>query len=63
MRFKMKQSQQGLWYFVIEAAGNYETLATSEMYESRRACQHAIELIRTGAASATVTEEVAAGAR
>ncbi len=63
MRFKMKQNQQGQWWFVVEAAGNYETLATSEMYQSREACEHAMELIRQGAASATVHQEVASGVR
>ena len=61
MRFKIKQSQQGQWYFVIEAAGNYETLATSEMYQSRSACEHAIELIRQQASAATVSDQAATG--
>ena len=63
MRFKMKRNDQGQWWFVVESAGNYETLATSEMYQSRQACEHAMELIRQGAATATVHEEAATGAR
>jgi uncharacterized protein YegP (UPF0339 family) len=63
VRFKIKQSHDNQWFFVIEAAGNYETLATSEMYESRGACEHAIDVIRQQAGSATVTEETASGAR
>jgi uncharacterized protein YegP (UPF0339 family) len=57
MRFKLKQDRRGEWFFVIESGGNFETLATSEMYQSRAACEHAIELIKQHAASATVHEE------
>jgi uncharacterized protein YegP (UPF0339 family) len=56
MRFKIKRSHNNQGFFVIESAGNYQTLATSEMYESRQACQHAIDVIKKEAASATVTE-------
>jgi uncharacterized protein YegP (UPF0339 family) len=62
MRFKIKRSQNNQWFFVIESAGNYETLATSEMYESRQACQHAINVIKKEAASAAITEDSASGA-
>lgn len=33
------------FYFEIQADGNYETIATSEIYESREAAEHAIALI------------------
>lgn len=39
-------------------AGNNETIATSgEGYRASADCKHAIELIRSGAASATIVEE------
>lgn len=33
------------FYFEIQAEGNYATIATSEIYESREAAEHAIALI------------------
>lgn len=45
------------YYFEIQAAGNYETLATSETYVSKADAQHAIDLIKSGAAGATVVDE------
>lgn len=59
MRFKLQRSKsttQG-FYFEIQAAGNYETLATSETYVSKADAQHAIDLIKSGAGAATVADE------
>ena len=56
MRFKINKSRDGQFYFEIQAVGNYETLATSERYTTKSACQHAIDLIKQGAGSATVND-------
>lgn len=58
MRFKLQHPQyhdtdgnpiailnRDCFYFEIQADGNYETLATSEIYESRADAMHAIDLI------------------
>jgi len=47
MRFKLQRSKSTTqpFYFEIQAAGNYETLATSETYVSKSDAQHAIDLI------------------
>jgi uncharacterized protein YegP (UPF0339 family) len=44
------------YYFEIQSAGNYETLATSERYRSKADCQRGVELIRTQAAAAEVVD-------
>ncbi len=58
MRFKLQRSKDAKqpYYFEIQAAGNYETLATSETYVSKADAQHAIDLIMAGAATATVAD-------
>ena len=58
MRFKLQRSNdpQQPFYFEIQAAGNYETLATSETYVEKADAQHAIDLIRNGAGGATVVD-------
>ena len=58
MRFKLQRSNdpQQPYYFEIQAAGNYETLATSEAYVSKADAEHAIDLIKGGAAGATVVD-------
>ena len=57
MRFRISRNSRGEYYFEIQAAGNYETLATSEGYSSKAACERAIDLIKTQAASATVNDQ------
>ena len=56
--FKLQRSQEPNhpYYSEIQAAGNYETLATSETYVSKGDAQHAIDRIMAGAASATVVD-------
>ena len=58
MRFKLQRSQDPSqpFYFEIQAAGNYETLVTSETYVSKADAQHAIDLIMAGAGTATVVD-------
>ncbi|MCA1671379.1 MAG: YegP family protein [Actinobacteria bacterium] len=58
MRFKLQRSQDSSqpYYFEIQAAGNHETLATSETYVAKADAQHAIDLIMAGAATATVVD-------
>lgn len=50
MRFKRQRSNDPKqpYYFEIQAAGNYESLATSETYVSKADAQHAIDLIKGG---------------
>lgn len=59
MTFKISKSQDGQYYFEIQAAGNHETLATSETYKSpsKRDVLKAIELVRHGAAGAEIVDE------
>ena len=58
MRFKLQRGTSATqpFYFEIQAAGNYETLATSETYVSKSDAQHAIDLIKAGAGGATVVD-------
>lgn len=59
MKFKISKSSDGQYYFEIQAAGNHETLATSETYKRRDKSDvlKAIELIRQGVPSAEVVDE------
>ena len=59
MRFKLQYSEdpQQPYYFEIQASGNSKTLATSETYISKFDAEHAIDLIRGQAASASVIDE------
>lgn len=41
------QLNRDAFYFEIQADGNFETLAHSEVYESKEAALHAIHLITT----------------
>ena len=43
----MKKSKNGKFYFII-VARNGRTLATSEMYNSKQACQKTIKIIEKG---------------
>lgn len=59
MRFKISKSRDGQYYFEIQAAGNFATLATSETYKraDKRDVLRAIELIAGGAAGAQVVDD------
>jgi len=59
MRFRISKSRDGQFYFEIQSAGNYETLATSERYPTKAACQQAIDLIKAQAATATLNDQTA----
>jgi uncharacterized protein YegP (UPF0339 family) len=59
MRFRISKSRDGQFYFEIQAAGNYETLATSERYTTKADCQYAIDLIKAQVGSATVNDQSA----
>ena len=56
MRFRITKSRDGQFYFEIQSAGNYETLATSERYTTKAACLQAIDLILAGVKSAVVDD-------
>lgn len=59
MQFKISKSTDGQYYFEIQAAGNYETLATSETYKrpDKRDIHKAIDLIKEGAADADIVDD------
>jgi len=59
MRFKLQKSNdaQQPYYFEIQASGNNETLATSETYVDKSDAEHAIELIKSGAAGGTLADQ------
>ena len=48
-RFTVKKSASNQWYFRLEASGNYETILTSEMYNSRSTCDAGIASVRSNA--------------
>jgi uncharacterized protein YegP (UPF0339 family) len=58
MRFKLQKgkSETQPYFFEIQASGNYETLVVSEMYKSKEAAMHAIDLIKSEAGAATVVD-------
>jgi uncharacterized protein YegP (UPF0339 family) len=56
MRFKLTTASNGQTYFEIQAAGNFATLATSETYKSKADALAAIDLIKSGAASASIVD-------
>ncbi|HEX3244784.1 MAG TPA: DUF1508 domain-containing protein [Chloroflexota bacterium] len=57
MRFRITRNTAGQYYFEIQSAGNWETLATSESYMHKADCERAIQLVKAGAASASVNDE------
>ena len=57
MRFRISRNRRGEFYFEIQSAGNYETLAMSEGYKSKADCERAIRLIQQGAAGATINDQ------
>jgi len=63
MRIKLQRSMDSEqpYYFEIQAAGNSETLATSETYSSKADAQRAIDLIKSEVAAAQVYDEEADG--
>jgi uncharacterized protein YegP (UPF0339 family) len=59
VRFKISKASDGQYYFEIQAAGNHETLATSETYTRRDKANvlKAIELIRQGVSGAQIVDD------
>ena len=55
MTFNIEKSKDGQFYFTIKAS-NGETLAHSETYYTKQYAEHAINLIKNGAALATVID-------
>lgn len=53
MYFEIKTASNSQVYFVIKAS-NHQVLATSETYMRRYDCEHAINLIKQGAATAPI---------
>ena len=52
-----KSNRDGDWYWRLRRRGNNKTIArSSEGYESKQACIESINLVKTYASTATVTE-------
>ena len=47
-KFIIRKSKDNQFYFVLKAPNN-ETIATSEMYKSKQACENGIQSVRTNA--------------
>ena len=56
MRFVVKPSDDGQWFFVV-VASNGQVLCTSETYREQRDARGAIDLIKLGAESAGVVAQ------
>ncbi|EPG73403.1 PF07411 domain protein [Leptospira fainei serovar Hurstbridge str. BUT 6] len=54
-KFEVYTDKGGKFRFRLKA-GNGEIIAASEAYESKQACLHGIESVKTNAASAQVVE-------
>jgi uncharacterized protein YegP (UPF0339 family) len=55
MKFKVRKSANGQYYFTTNAS-NGQVLATSEMYRAKADCIAAIRLIQAGAAGAGIDD-------
>lgn len=55
MYFKVMKAKNGQFYFTLNA-DNHEAVAQSEMYVKKQSALHAIEVIKSGAGSATVKD-------
>lgn len=56
MYFVIYKREQDAYWWVIKSHGNHETLAHSEILGSKRGCQHAIDIVKGGAAGAQVID-------
>ena len=54
-KFEMYQDKADKWRFRLKA-GNGQTIATGEAYESKAACQNGIESVKKNAGDAAVVE-------
>jgi len=54
--FERNESKNGKFYFNLKAA-NGQIIGSSEMYESKSACENGIESVKKNAPDATVSEE------
>jgi len=55
LKFEISKNAKGEFYWRLKAA-NGEPIATSEGYKAKASCRNSIDLIKRGAASATVRE-------
>lgn len=58
-RFVLKKTAGRKYHFVLKA-GNGETIATSETYNSKASAKNGIESVKSNAADATVDDETGA---
>jgi uncharacterized protein YegP (UPF0339 family) len=55
-KFVLQKSSNGKYYFVLKA-GNGETIAQSEMYESKGSAQNGIRSVKENAPTAPVEDQ------
>lgn len=55
-KFVLKKATSGKYHFVLKA-GNGETIATSELYNSKSAAKNGIESVQKNAPGAKVEDE------
>ncbi len=56
-KFIIKRSSNNKYYFNLYAK-NYKVIATSEMYESKSACENGINSVKENAPKAEVEEDL-----
>jgi uncharacterized protein YegP (UPF0339 family) len=56
MVFCIYEASNGQYYFTIETGTNYKVLATSETYWNKDDAIHACNLIKLGAANASILD-------
>jgi uncharacterized protein len=56
MRFEIRRSSNGQFYWLI-VGGNNEVMATSETMVSKASCESPIARVKTSAATAPVTDK------
>lgn len=59
--FEIRKAVNGQFFFRFKAA-NHEIIVVSETYKTRASCDHAISLLRTYAAGASIKDNTALAA-
>jgi uncharacterized protein YegP (UPF0339 family) len=57
MYYKIKKSSNGRQFYFTLNGDNNENMATSEMYDRKSSAEHAIEVIKKGAASGRIVDQ------
>jgi uncharacterized protein len=56
MRFEIVRNSQGQYYWHMRAANGQIIAYSGETYVAKTSCRHALDLVRTGSASAPVVD-------